>query len=432
MSNKILRCKVCGKLIEEEFMSATCPICGASSDDFQEVKNQNPVIIIGNGAAGIAAAENIRMKNQDVEILIITVEEEKAYYRPILSHYLSKEISNKELYLKDEQWYIDKNIKVLYNAKVKEIIPKNKEIILENQEKRSYESLILANGSSSFVPPIDGKDKKGVFVLRSKQDADNIKEYIKASKKIVILGGGILGLEAAWEFGEMGYSVEVVELEKRLFPRQLDDEGSAIMEKIIDNSHIKVHKGVAVKKIEGTDKINAVVLDDGEILEADMVLISAGIRPNIDLVEGTGIKCNRGIIVDDRMETSIKGIFASGDVAEHNGLVTGLWVTAVRQGGIAGANSIGGEKEFKASPSAVTFSGWHIKLFSIGDIGHNTKQVYKSTAYTDIKNKIYKKVYFVEDKFVGGILMGDTSKSNELLNALRLGTNMADLTNKIM
>jgi NAD(P)H-nitrite reductase large subunit len=389
------------------------------------------LLIIGNGAAGISAAEAARSLNQEVNIKIITAEGVEAYYRPILSDYLSQEIEDKKFYLKTKEWYEQKRIEVIYNKKVEKIDSTKKEIILSDGLKEKYDKLIITSGSRASVPPILGVEKEGVFTFRTKEDADRIKSYAKKSKNAVVVGGGVLGLEAAWELKSLGLNVTVVEMESRIFPKQLDETGSKLVEEVVHNSGIKVYKNHSVKKIMGTNKVEAVEIDSGKKIEADMVLLSVGIKSNIDLAKNIGIKCNLGIIVNDKMETSHSDIHAAGDSAEHDGLVIGLWVTAIKQGGVAGANAVSGDKIFKQSIQPVTFKGMGMRIFSIGDIGHDPDNEYQIALYNDTKENIYKKLYFFDNKFVGGILIGDISKATELLSAARLSSPMDELVKKV-
>ena len=435
------RCVVCGEIFEGVMPPQVCPACGVGQDMFEVVEDSGlptfinntaeVFLIIGNGAAGIAAADAVRTRNKTATIEIITKEDVPAYYRPSLSDYLTGEISEKDFYLRENKWYKENNILVTYSLNVDDINTSNKMIKLSNGETRAYDKLILVNGSRGNIPPILGVEKAGTFVLRSKKDADRIKEYAKTSSRVVIIGGGVLGLEAASELKSLGLNVTIVEMAARIFPRQLDEEASALFEKQVAKQDIKVYKNHFVKAIGGDTKVEFVELDNGKELKADMVLISAGIKANTQVVSGSPIKSNYGIIVDEKMNTSESNIYAAGDVAEFQGMVTGLWATALEQGNVAGANATGESLNYKASIQPVTFSGMNTSIFSIGDIGSDPDKEYGISVYADRKNSVYKKLYFVDSKFVGGILCGDISKASALLNALKSDTEMKDLVKKV-
>lgn len=435
------RCVVCGEVFEGIMPPNVCPACGVGQEMFEMVEEDNiptfsantdeKFIIVGNGAAGIASAESIRLRNSNASIEIITKEDVKAYYRPSLSDYLTDEINEKDFYLREDSWYSSNNINVTYGVNVDNIDSIKKELKLSNGDSKKYDKLILANGSRANIPPILGVEKMGTFVLRSKKDADRIKEYAKNSTRVVIVGGGVLGLEAASELKKLGLNVIIVEMASRIFPRQLDEEASKLFEEVISKEDIKIYKNHFVKAIGGENKVEFVELDNGKEIKADMVLISSGIKANTQIVTGSPIKSNYGIIVDEKMNTSEKDIFACGDIAEFEGIVTGLWATALEQGNVAGANAVGDSLNFKASIQPVTFSGLNTSIFSIGDIGSDPDKEYGISVYLDKKNRIYKKLYFTNDKFVGGILCGDISKASALLSALKDESEMKDLVKKV-
>lgn len=435
------RCVVCGEVFEGILPPEVCPACGVGQEmfeivedsglpDFTKESDEN-FIIVGNGAAGIAAADAIRTRNAKASIELITKEDVPAYYRPSLSDYITGEIKDKDFYLKDEKWYTEKNINVIYGVNVDDIKPSDKTIKLSNGETKSYDKLILANGSRGNIPPILGVEKAGTFVLRTKKDADRIKEYAKTASRVVVVGGGVLGLEAASELKSLGLNITIVEMASRIFPRQLDEEASVLFEELVAKKDIKIYKNHFVKAINGTNKVQYVELDNGKEIKADMVLISAGIKANTQIVSGSPIMSNYGIIVDDTMLTSQGDIYAAGDVAEHKGIVMGLWATALEQGNVAGANAAGDKLIYKSSVQPVTFSGMDTSIFSIGDIGSDPDKDYGVSVYDDKKNGIYKKLYFANNKFVGGILCGDISKATVLLNAVKSDTGMKDLVKKV-
>lgn len=435
------KCVVCGEIFEGILPPEVCPACGVGQEMFEMVEDsglpsfvkdaKENIIIVGNGAAGVAAAEAVRLRNQEAYIEIITKEDVPAYYRPSLSDYLTDSIADKNFYLKDETWYKDKNINISYGINVDNINSIEKSVRLSNGEIKKYDKLILANGSRGNIPPVLGVEKQGTFVLRSKKDADRIKEYAKESSRVVIIGGGVLGLEAAWELRKLGLKITIVEMASRIFPRQLDEDASLIFEEQVNKQDIKIYKNHYVKAIMGENKVEYIELDNGKQIKADMVLISAGIKANTQIVTGSPIKFNYGILVDEKMNTSEAYIYAAGDIAEFEGSVTGLWATALEQGTIAGANAVGDILVYKPSVQPVTFSGMEISIFSIGDIGSDPDKEYGVSVYSDKKNNIYKKLYFSEGKFVGGILYGDISKASALLNAIKSNSEMKDLVKKV-
>lgn len=376
------------------------------------------IIIIGSGAAGVYAADNIRKNNKNAIIEMITNDKYMPYFRPSIPDILIKEINDNDLEIKNPEWYKDNNIQVTLNSEVAKIETAEYKIILDNGTIKKYNKLILANGARGFVPPIQNVNLKGVFVLRSREDAENIKKYAMKSKKAVVIGGGVLGLEAAWELKKIVQHVEIVEAEKRILPRQLDNEGSELFEKILNREDVKFNKGHFVKSLIGDKEVKSVQLEDGTTIETDIVIISAGIKANKEITEGTDIKVNRGIIVNEKMETNIADIYACGDVAEHEGIIMGLWSPAVDQGKTAGINAVGGEAIYQPLIHPVTFSGMNTSIFSMGNIDNNDEKDEK-LSYYDGSKCVYRKICYRDSIISGGILIGDTSKSGVILRGIR-------------
>jgi nitrite reductase (NADH) large subunit len=434
--NKKWKCLVCGMIFEGEKPPKICPVCGADSSQFVEINDNeennsenssnisSKFVIIGNGAAGFNAAKSIRSKNSKASIKIISSENYATYYRPRLSGYLSENVPDNYFYVKDQSWYDKNKIDLILNTPVKDIDTKSKKVLTENGEKFEYDKLILANGSSSFIPNINGTDKEGVFTLKFLKDVYAIRNYANKSKKAVIVGGGLLGLEAAWELKKLGLSVTVVEFSNRLLPRQLDSEGAKLFKKSIDKSGVEIILGDSVSEIEGTSKVSNVKLKSGKTIQCDIVLFSVGIRPNKQLAERAGIKTDRGIIVNDKMETSVKDIYACGDVCEYNKTVYGNWPASVKMGKIAGSNSVGDESHFTSFVTSTNFASMNCKLFSCGQFTEESKNI----SYSDPSKVNYCKLFFnEEDKIVGGILLGDTKNSGKIMLAIQNKTTITEI-----
>jgi nitrite reductase (NADH) large subunit len=209
------------------------------------------MVIIGGGVAGLTAAENARKNNGSIEIIMISEEKYFPYSRIKLSKYMYNEFNPEELYLKKEEWYREMNIKVLLDKKVMEVNPEKNWILLDNHEEINYTTLVIASGSSSFVPPISGVEKRGVFTVRNMEDVLRIQSYIRKNnvQNICVVGGGLLGIEAAWSLREVNdtFKISIIETMPRLLPRQLDDEGSSLLEEAVKRNGINLYKGVFVK-----------------------------------------------------------------------------------------------------------------------------------------------------------------------------------------
>jgi nitrite reductase (NADH) large subunit len=293
------------------------------------------VIIVGNGVAGITAARSIIEKKPKTKVSIYTEERYSYYPRPRLYEVLSGEAEPQEVYMFPEKWYEEKGIHVQLGKKAVNIDLDKKELVLENRSRVSYDKLLLANGGRSFVPPIKGVEKTGVFTLRSIGDALTIRKFTEKSKKAIVIGGGLLGLEFAASLRKLGQKVEVVEIFPRLLPRQLDQDGAAILKNHIASRGIEFDLGVKTVEILGRDTVSGILLDSGKEISGELVLISAGMRSNIELASEAGIQVNGGVVVDNHLQTHAVDVYAVGDVAEFEGRVYGIISAALEQARIA-------------------------------------------------------------------------------------------------
>lgn len=387
--------------------------------------NESSYVIIGNGAAGFYAAEAIRKTDLKGNIHIISDENVNTYFRPQLSKFLGFPLDERKFYVAPKDWYAANNIQVTLNTKVKKINTENSLILIEDGGIIGYKKLILANGSHNFMPPLENINKENVFTLRNLHDAENIKKQIKKGKKAVIVGGGLLGLEAAWAMTNAGMDVTVLEHSSRLLSKQIDEEGSEMVMAAVARAGIKVLVNAQCEEIIGDEKATGLKLKTGEFLDADIILFSIGIRPNIDLPQQCGINTDKGVIVNERMETSTKNVYACGDIAEYNGRVFGNWPAAMNMGKVAGSNAAGDLNLFKEFVPSVFFDSIDVHLFSCGNNNE------KSSFITMKDTNCYIKVYFDEEKITGGFIIGDTKLSSQILNAVKKGLNMDD-TKKIL
>lgn len=435
---KLWKCIVCNEVFEGDLPPEVCPACGADKSQFIEVKKEKlefkvskkeKYVIIGNGAAGYYSADAIRKRNPDAEIQIISGEKALTYYRPQLSDLLIEDINEKRFYLSPEKWYEDKNIKLLLNTWVETINSEKNTLTLQGGEEVSFDKLIIATGSSNFIPPITGVKKQGVFTLRDIDDLNNIKSAMKSASNAVVIGGGILGIESAAMLKESGLNVTVVELMPRLLPIQLDKEGSELFESEIRGSGITTLKGEAVTEILGDENVSGVKLKSSKTIDADLVIFSVGIRPNKALAEKAGIKVDRGIIVNEHMETSSPNIYACGDAAQINNKVYGNWPAAIEMAKAAGANAVGDKVSFKDFVSSVVFSEMGLELYSVGEIPEANAEVIE-LGNKDESAKTYKKLFFKNNKVIGGILLGDKSKAVKLSNAIKASDTLAEVLKK--
>ena len=371
-------------------------------------------LIIGNGVAGTTAAENIHKKDNSAQITMGTDEEFPFYYRIRLNEYLSGDITEGDLIAKKQAWYEERGVDLKLKTRIVGAEPREKAVITENNERITYDLLLVATGSHSFIPPIKGAEKRGVFALRSIQDTRNISAYAEGIEDVILIGGGLLGLEAGNALRKLGKKVQVVEFFPRLLPRQLDVDGAQRLQGIMEAMGFSFRLGAKTQEIIGDNQVNGVQLEGGEILSAKMVVISAGVRPNLELTESLGLDSDKGIKVDEHLRTNQPDIYAAGDVAEFMGIPYGIWPAAMEQGKIAGINMAGGDETYKGTTMANTLKVVGIDLASAGDIDAENK--FESRVVTD--ENIYKKIIIDKDRIIGCIMLGDTKGFNKVTKAM--------------
>ena len=426
------KCTVCGEVFEGALPPLTCPVCGVGQEafieDFPEIVNYAKdcdlkVAIIGSGAAAMATAESIRKRNKTAEISIFTRENDKPYYRPLLTK--DMELKNSEnFFLKSDAFYETNKIGLNLGVTTTEIDKESQTITFEDGSNYQYDKLVIATGAACFMPPIKGIQSNGVHALREKSDLDKMVaqlETIQAKKetvKVVIMGGGLLGLETACALTAKGCLVTVLEASPNILPRQMDKDGVHLLREAIEASSVKVKAGVFVDEIYGNEGVQGVITACGQQFECDMVIVSAGVRSNIQLAQAAKLDTTRGIKVNAQMQTSDENIYSVGDCAEYKGVVAGLWDPAISQGRIAGANIAGDVSDYQPRVLGATLHAFNVKLFSIGDLGFNDELEYQQVSNIDNISKTYKKLYFVEGKLVGGILFGDLTLTNPLISGV--------------
>jgi nitrite reductase (NADH) large subunit len=344
------RCRICGYIHAGENPPELCPVCGAPAEDFKPLENLftpkdssslKRIIIVGNGAAGIEAARTIRENNAEVEILVFSEESYPFYSRIHLSTFIAEDSPIERITIHPPSWYKELNITATLDTAIKTIDPKQLKVVDQRGNSYSYDRLILATGAAPAIPTLSGTDKMGVLPLRNLKQALQIREQRNDYSEAVIIGGGILGIEAAASLRKSGKKVTIVEISDHLMPQQLDKESASVLTHLLEVWGITVKTSVKVKEISGASQVQGVRLMSGEELPAQMVIFAAGIKPNIVLALQAGIWVNRGIVVNQKMETSWSNIFAAGDAAEFQQTIYGIWPAAVEQGIAAGANAVG-------------------------------------------------------------------------------------------
>ncbi len=430
----LVKCLVCGEIFDSSL--EICPVCGVGKENFVPVESEkteyrkdtkNLYAVLGNGAAGFNAAKAIRERDKTGGVYIISNEEYPSYNRPMLTKSLVAGLDADQIAIQDASWYEENNVVQILGRQVTSIDTEEKEILTEDGAKFKYTKLIYALGSECFIPPITGADKPEVVAIRKLSDTQKVTELLEKTKEAVVIGGGVLGLEAAWELKKAHCKVTVLELAPRLMGRQLDVGAGEMLKSIGEGQGIAIHTGVQISAIEGEEHVTGVRLGDGTVIPAQLVIVSCGVRSNIQIAKEAGAAVDRAVIVDSHMASSVPDIYACGDCAQYEGINYAIWPQAVEQGKTAGANAAGEELSYTTVPAALTFHGMNTALFSIGDNGGNPDLVYRTVEFKDMSRKQYEKYYFRNNRLCGVILIGDVSKMGEMTEAVERKASFGEL-----
>jgi len=379
-------------------------------------------LIIGNGVAGTMAADSIRQNDADGEIIIVTDEDLPFYYRVRLPDLIGGRATESELIVKKKDWYTEKNISLKLNTRITAADPEKKKVHTAGGESLAYDRLLLANGSHPFIPPIKGSDMKGVFTIHTVNDVRLVSAEAEGVDEVLLIGGGLLGLEAANALHRLGKNITVVEFFPRLLPRQLDNEGATRLQRYFEDRGFSFRLGATTREIQGSESIKQVVLENGAVLHAEIVIISAGVRPSLELAQMLALKTDKGVIVDKHMQTSDADIFAAGDVIEFDGRTYGIWSAAMEQGKIAGTNISGGNATYEGTTLSNILKVAGIDLASAGEIDVENRYKSKTVATDDI----YKKVVIDNTRAIGCIMLGNMKNFNRINMAITTGENILD------
>jgi nitrite reductase (NADH) large subunit len=391
------------------------------------------IIIVGNNVAGITAAKAIRALSKDAEITVFSEEPYDYYARPMLIEFIAGAIPEEKLFLEKPDWHANSRIDLRLSTRV-ERIDTAKKSVLAGGVWHPYDRLVLANGASPFVPPVPGLPKRWAMALRTLDDARRIKERARDLKSAVIIGGGLLGLETANALrrAKPGVSVHILELGGYLLPRQLDKEAGGMLQRMMMDWGIDLHPNAEVLEIGGSEDEMVVRLKNGEAIGAQLVVISAGVRPNMALAKEAGLQIGRGITVDSWMRCpSSDGIFAVGDSAEFDGKVWGIIPTALDQAKLAAKTVLGIEAPpYKDMPPSNSLKVMGVDLTSVGAAAQPPAGSEEIRAMSQDGN-IYKKYVLKDGKLVGAILLGTKKGALAVTKMLKEGADVSDIREKL-
>jgi nitrite reductase (NADH) large subunit len=378
-------------------------------------------VIVGGGVAGITAAMDLARRKAG-DIVVFSDEEFPYYYRPQLTEFLAGDLPLSRLLRRPLSWYEERGIQVRLNEPVTAVDPAGKFVTLAGGDHVAYDKLLLATGSLPFVPPIPGTDKPGVLTWRTLEDTLEMEKASVTCQKVAILGGGLLGLEAARGLRDFCHDITVLEFFPRLMPRQLDEQGAELLKSFVESMGVRVLTGAHSEELVGERRVSGVRLQSGEIIPASTVIVAAGVRCNAQLATAAGLAVDRGIVVDTRMATSDPDIYAAGDVAVFKGYSWAIAPIAQAQARIAAANMAGEETHYDVVVPSTTLKVIGIDVSSVGYVNPENDDSIE-VRRLDREAGTYKKIVLRDGVIVGTIVINDKPLARELEN--RIGARQA-------
>jgi nitrite reductase (NADH) large subunit len=390
-----------------------------------------PLVIIGNGMAAARLVDELaKVALGRYAVAVIGDEPRLAYNRVLLSSVLAGEATSQEIELKPASWWRDRGVTLKYGTSATGIDMAAREVVTANGKCVSFSRLVFATGSSALRLPVPGAELRGVHTFRDSRDVDLLIALAAEKKRVVVVGGGLLGLEAAYGLAKAGSRVTLIHLMDRLMERQLDAAAAALLKTLVERKGVEVLLTANTARIHGATWVERVELADGRMLEADAVIFAAGIRPNAALAKDTGIAVNRGIVVSDQMATATEGVYALGECAEHRGTCYGLVEPAYEQARVLARHLAGHDAAYEGSVLATNLKVSGVSVFSAGDfMGAGGTE---SVLLNDVRRGIYKKLVIDDGKLSGAVLVGDTRDALWYLELIRTGADIADIRADMM
>jgi nitrite reductase (NADH) large subunit len=389
-----------------------------------------PLVVIGNGMAAVRFVEELAKRALGRYALAVIGDEPRlAYNRVLLSALLAQEVGFSEIELKPVRWWRDRGVTLRYGVRATTVDPAARNVTLSNGRELPFSKLVFATGSQPIKLRIPGMDLPGVFTFR---DIDDVNTIAKAARaRVVVIGGGLLGLEAAYGLAKAGAQVTVLHLMDRLMERQLDAPAAQMLARAVEAKGIAVRLTTETMRISGSGRVETVELRDGSNIPADAVVVAVGIRANTELARAAGLKVNRGIAIDDHLETGVAGIHAIGECAEHRGLCYGLVEPAYEQAQVLARRLSGESASYGGSVPAANLKVAGVNVFSAGDFLAATAGAEEITL-SDQGLGIYKKLVIAGGRLIGAVLFGDIADAPWYLELIRSGSSIERLRDDLV
>ena len=390
-----------------------------------------PLVIVGNGMAAARLVDELATAALGrYAIAVIGDEPRLAYNRVLLSSVLAGETASHEIELRPAAWWRDRGVTVKYGSVVSEIDVGRRELKIAGEESIEFSRLVLATGSTPLRLNVPGADLSGVHTFRDSRDVDLLLTLAAKKKRVVVVGGGLLGLEAAYGLAKAGAPVTLLHLTDRLMDRQLDPAAAALLKSLVEKKGIRILLNASTARIHGGSSVEGVELADGRRIDADAVIFAAGFRPNTQLAKDAGIAVNRGIVVDDQLQTSIPNVFALGECAEHRGICYGLVEPAYEQGRVLARHLAARDAAYPGSVVATNLKVSGVSVFSAGEfMGADGSE---AILLSDVRRGTYKKLVIADGRLTGAVLIGDVNDALWYLELIRSRQPIAQIRTAMM
>lgn len=407
-------------------------------------------VIAGNSAAAIGAVEAIRSRDKTGSVTVISDEPYFVYSRPLISYFLAGQVDEDMMFYRKKNFYEENSVGTKLGQMAIKVDTGKRIVELENKEVVSFDKLLIATGGVPIIPEVEGKDLPGVFTFTKWDEVRKIKEFIERNsvKRAIVIGGGLIGLKATEALIELGIKVTIVELADRILSVTFDKRASQIVEDNLRERGIEIIFNNTVVQIEAEDsfnkdslqkerKVSGVALRDRRKLASDLVIFAIGVRPNVTLVKDTPVKINRGILVNEHMQTCVDNVYAAGDVVETFDLVMGItrpipiWPNACRQGNIAGCNMAGGLKEYQGGLAMNSVEICGISTISVGQTDPDEEN-YQILHQYNRERREYKKIVLKEDLIVGAIFIGSIERAGIITTLIKERTKVRNFKDYLM
>jgi nitrite reductase (NADH) large subunit len=384
------------------------------------------LVVVGNGMAAARLVDELtKVALGRYAIAVIGDEPRLAYNRVLLSSVLAGETASHDIELRPANWWRDRGVTLKYGCVATEIDVGRRELKIANEESMTFSRLVLATGSMPLRLNLPG-----VHTFRDTRDVDLLLTLAAQKKRVVVVGGGLLGLEAAYGLAKAGASVTLIHLMDRLMERQLDAPAAELLKSLVEHKGIRILLNANTARLHGETHVEGVELADGRRIDADAVIFAAGIRPNVTLAKDAGIPVNRGIVVDDTLQTGAPDIFALGECAEHRGICYGLVEPAYEQAGVLARHLAGGAASYDGSIVATNLKVSGVSVFSAGDFtGADGSE---TIVLNDVRHGTYKKLVISNGRLTGAVLVGDVGDALWYLELIRNGQPIATIRNRMM